>query len=741
MNVSGTLFFNGTDPVDGFQLWRSNGTSSGTTLVTKINAAPYAGLNPVGLANLNGTLFFGGDDGVRGPQLWRSNGNASGTTAVTDINPGEGAGFGLADAVNANGTLFFDGNDGVHGSQLWRSNGTATGTSMVSDVSPDSGGPNPFYLTDVSGTLFFMGAGGTNGAALWSSNGAAAGTTMVSGVDSRLYFLGLESLVNLNGRLFFTGFDTTNGPAVWGLHDVVPADTRTTLSASDNSPVYGETVTYTATIAAIPPGTGVPADGTVTFSFDGGTAQAADVMDGEATITQQWLATGSGHTVDATFNGDDSAGLFNASTATPLSVTIGQAATDTVIMASDSTPVFGETVTYTAQVSANGPDGGSGTPSSGTVTFSFDGGAGTNSTIDAAGDATITTTWGAAGSHTVAAVYNGDSTPDDFAASTATPFSTMVGRAATDTILTASDSSPVFGETVTYTAQVSASGSDGGSGTPSSGTVTFRFDGGAGTNATIDAAGDATTTMTWGSAGFHRITAIYNGDSIPDDFAVSTATPLTLTVGQAATTTVVTASDSSPVFGEAVTYTAQVSANGSDGGSGTPSSGTVTFRFDGGAGTNASITAGGLAMKSMVWSSIGSHTVNAQYNGDSIPKDFDPSTALQVTLTVGADTTTTTLSQPVTNVPNPGGSDTYLNRPATFTAIVRSTHGGTPTGSVTFLDGVTTLQAGVSLSAGGSGSSTATYTISTLSAGAIRFRPCTPTTRVTVRSALAHRPT
>ncbi len=93
---------------------------------------------------------------------------------------------------------------------------------------------------------------------------------------------------------------------------------------------------------------------------------------------------------------------------------------------------------------------------------------------------------------------------------------------------------------------------------------------------------------------------------------------------------------------------------------------------------------------------------------------------------IGLSTTATltTLSQPVTNVPKPGGIDTYLNQAATFTATVRSFNGLTPTGSLTFLDGSTTLQAGVTFSSSGSASATATYATSSLSRAPAQSRRC-----------------
>ena len=48
------------------------------------------GSNPSALAKLDGTLYFAADDGEHGAELWRSDGTADGTTLVEDIAPGSG---------------------------------------------------------------------------------------------------------------------------------------------------------------------------------------------------------------------------------------------------------------------------------------------------------------------------------------------------------------------------------------------------------------------------------------------------------------------------------------------------------------------------------------------------------------------------------------------------------------------------------------------------------------------------
>src|SRR6202030_199515 len=103
---------------------------------------------------------------------------------------------------------------------------------------------------------------------------------------------------------------------------------------------------------------------------------------------------------------------------------------------------------------------------------------------------------------------------------------------------------------------------------------------------------------------------------------------------------------------------------------------------------------------------VGSHTVTANYSGDTsfLTSTGDDAAAPQV---VNQASTTTTLE----SVANPSVSGETV----TFTAIVAATTpgSGTPTGTVNFLEGSTTLASSVTLD----GSDQATFTTSSLAVG------------------------
>jgi len=173
-----------------FQALGRPGTTNGTGLVKDIDpntAAFFADSNPLGLTDVNGTLFFAADDGTHGFELWKSDGTSAGTTLVKDIYPGPGP-FdqvsGPGDSMdqlsltNVSGTLFFFADDGVHGFELWKSDGTAGGTVIVKDINPGSASSDlqvQGSMLAVNGILYF-GANDGTGDALWRSDGTQAGT-------------------------------------------------------------------------------------------------------------------------------------------------------------------------------------------------------------------------------------------------------------------------------------------------------------------------------------------------------------------------------------------------------------------------------------------------------------------------------------------------------------------------------------------------------------------------------------
>ncbi|MBI3409508.1 MAG: Ig-like domain repeat protein [Planctomycetes bacterium] len=469
---------------------------------------------------------------------------------------------------------------------------------------------------------------------------------------------------------------------------LVQDGTTTTVTSTPNPSIVGQSVTFTATITAADVGAGVPA-GTVTFT-EGAVTLAANVAvdaTGHATFSTTALAFGS-HTITATFTGATGwLGSFGDDSANPQVVTNG---TVTTVNSTPNPSAFNQTVTFTATITS-----GSGTPT-GSVTFTE--GAVTlasNVAVDATGHATFTISTLSVGSHTITAAFTGtggfiDSTGNDSA-------SPQIVQDGTATTVTSTPNPSIVGQSVTFTATVTAA--DVGAGVPA-GTVTFTE--GAVTlaaNVAVDATGHAAFSTATLAGGSHTITATFTGTtgwltSTGDD----SANPQ---VVQNGTTTSVTSTPNPSNFNQTVTFTATITS----GSGGTPT-GNVTFTE--GAVTLASnvvVDATGHASFTIATLPVGSHTITAAFTGTGgwLNSSGNDSASPQIV----RDGTTTTL----TSSPNPAS----FGLSVTFTATVAAVDAGAgvPAGTVTFKEGAVTLAANVAVDATGH----ASFTTSTLTAG------------------------
>ena len=292
--------------------------------------------------------------------------------------------------------------------------------------------------------------------------------------------------------------------------------TTSGVTSSANPSVSGQPVTFTATVKAKTAGAGIPT-GTVTFK-DGPSALGTGTLNGagQATFVTSTLAVGA-HPITASYGGD---ATFSGSTSSTLTQTVKKASTATVVSSSANPSLSGQAVTFTATVTAKSP--GAGTPT-GTVTFKDGSTILGTGTLDGSGQGTFTTSTLAVGSHSITASYGGDA---NFNGSTS-PRITQSVKYGTTTSVSSSLNPSVFGQSVKFTATVTANSP--GSGTPT-GKVTFKDGGTAITNCSnlsLNSSGLATCTTSSLSVGSHSITATYGGSST---FLPSTSPALTQTV-------------------------------------------------------------------------------------------------------------------------------------------------------------------------------------------------------------------
>jgi ELWxxDGT repeat protein len=214
LDFNGTLYFRASDGVNGIELWKTDGTESGTVVVKDI-VPGSVGSTPVHLVNVDGTMFFEANFLPSSTELWKSDGTEAGTVLVKTLNANAYGPY-LDNLVNVNGTLFFGATDVTNGVELWKSDGTDAGTVQVKDINPGANNSSsPRTLTNVSGTLYFSADDGTSGREFWKSDGTSAGTVLVKDIRTGTSSSFPASFTNVGGTIFLAANEGTNGSELW----------------------------------------------------------------------------------------------------------------------------------------------------------------------------------------------------------------------------------------------------------------------------------------------------------------------------------------------------------------------------------------------------------------------------------------------------------------------------------------------------------------------------------------------
>jgi phospholipase C len=457
-----------------------------------------------------------------------------------------------------------------------------------------------------------------------------------------------------------------------------PLATTTTLASSLNPSVYGEAVTFTATVGS---SSGTPT-GTVTFIKNGNGMGTATLAGGVATLTTNagTFAVMGSKSMTAAYSGDTN---FRASTSPPLNQVVTQATSVIALTSSLNPSVYGRAVTLTATVgSSSGALAGTGTVTfikNGTVmgTGALSGGVATFTTNN--------TTFAVIGTKAMTAAFSGDT---NFSAGTSPALSQVVTLAPSSIALISSVNPSAFGQAVTYTATVSSS-----SGTPT-GTIQFVKNGNSMGAATLTGgvATFTTTPTTFAEVGTKAMTAAYGGNT---NFSAGTSPALSQVVNLAPSSLALTSSLNPSVYGQAVTFTATATSA-----FGTPS-GPVTF-FSGSAWISDAMLTGGVATVVTTGLGAGTGPATAVYGGSDVNSG-------STSPVLGQVVTPATSTVILTSSPNPS----TLGEAVTFTANVAPEFSGTPAGTITFISGTRTLGA-TALRAGA-----ASLTTSALTSGAL----------------------
>ncbi|MEQ1715239.1 MAG: hypothetical protein ABL907_04520 [Hyphomicrobium sp.] len=263
--------FSADNGINGSEVWITNGTAAGTSLLRDIYGGPATSYPLYGFYSTGNQLLFSANDGIHGTEIWRTDGTAAGTSLVTDailpgsatsidylsqsnaialgdkrifnahnaafepqlwITDGTAAGtlllrsnagfpfisYGPVDYAILGGKSFFAIDDNVSGLEPWVTDGTAAGTFGLKDIVSGSGGSNASNFTTVGSHVVFS-ALSAEGYELWFTDGTQAGTQMLdvntSGSWSSGAGQGGFAVVGSTGLAVFEADDGVHGSELW----------------------------------------------------------------------------------------------------------------------------------------------------------------------------------------------------------------------------------------------------------------------------------------------------------------------------------------------------------------------------------------------------------------------------------------------------------------------------------------------------------------------------------------------
>ncbi|HEV7672573.1 MAG TPA: ELWxxDGT repeat protein [Thermoanaerobaculia bacterium] len=186
VSLGGLALFWARTPRLGVELYQTDGTAEGTSLVADLCPGPCSSDSSEDPIAIGERAFFLASDGARGTELWQSDGTVAGTRSLIDLAPGPADGIYLSLRDGGDRVLFLTFGPDLQGWDLWSSDGTRAGSALFARLSGESGGgvsvpegagsPRPMP----GGLKFYFDNFTSDGVdELWESDGTAAGTRRV----------------------------------------------------------------------------------------------------------------------------------------------------------------------------------------------------------------------------------------------------------------------------------------------------------------------------------------------------------------------------------------------------------------------------------------------------------------------------------------------------------------------------------------------------------------------------------
>jgi ELWxxDGT repeat protein len=149
------------------------------------------------LALGNGHALFVADDGVHGTELWITDGTEAGTSLVKDIHLGSKGTYLHHFASIGNGQAVFSADDGINGIELWVTDGSSLGTHLVKNINSVPFSSTPYGFTPIDNTPVVNRV--INGTSNADTLTGGAGDDKLNGKSGADRLIGAEGNDTLNG--------------------------------------------------------------------------------------------------------------------------------------------------------------------------------------------------------------------------------------------------------------------------------------------------------------------------------------------------------------------------------------------------------------------------------------------------------------------------------------------------------------------------------------------------------------
>ncbi|MCR6637605.1 MAG: hypothetical protein NVV82_01020 [Sporocytophaga sp.] len=193
------LYFTASNLTTGLDVWKTNGTNAGTTIVKDFPNPSYL------LNEVNGTVYIGTDyvesleSDFNVSELWKSNGTAAGTTLVKKLSI-DGNSFGLTKSFSYKNQLAFF-HEHEYGTVLYLSDGTEAGTNFVKRYVPYWRG-GVLYTFVVNDFIVLTEGDDYYVSSICTSDGTPEGSTKLT-YYNHFFSDGTEEFVKVKERLLY----------------------------------------------------------------------------------------------------------------------------------------------------------------------------------------------------------------------------------------------------------------------------------------------------------------------------------------------------------------------------------------------------------------------------------------------------------------------------------------------------------------------------------------------------------